>query len=184
MGTAPAATVTAADLEWASKVALSVYRRLAPLWDLDDLRQVAQIAVWRAREHYDPARNDNFQLYALPYVRGAVLMLVRSTWRDAQSTPWVAMTEGELDDDDQQAAHWSAGPGSDMEQQVDAARDASRLHCAIESLPVSQRRLVRLLLRGVAVSDAGRLLGFGKATAYQLRDEAFANIRWQMGGHR
>lgn len=181
-GTGP--DLTTEDLAWARSVARSVYRRLAPLFDFEDLEQVARIAVWRAKSEYDPSRNDNFRLYALPWVRGAVLMLVRSAYREQHHIPLNTQigcsVEFSPEDVHTTGLDHDTPVYPTAEDDLEVERRAAALKWALKRLHGDQRRMARLLLRGCSTLAAGRLLGLTFAQSYELRDAVFVELRRQL----
>lgn len=75
-------------LDWAAGVARQLHHGLPPSFDLDDLTQVAHMAVWHCTKHYDASRGVPFAAYAYRRVKGSVLMSVRRRhYRDATHLP-------------------------------------------------------------------------------------------------
>lgn len=185
-----ATDLLASDLAWADRIARLVYRRHARLFDIEDLQQVARIAVWKARLNYDPGRNDNFQLYAMLWVRGAVLMLVRATYRKdyrllnhfRRESASVLMPELSIEPVDLNLEEIE-GPEQDLDEMITEQGREQALRWAIRKLDQPERDLIRLMLAGFPVAGCARALEISLSAAYALRDSAFRQLRLMLGRH-
>lgn len=137
-------------LTWARRVA----RRLAPRSPvLEDLVQVAQVAVWRCGRRYDPSRGDFFA-FALPYVRGRV-----------------------LDELHRHRAQAGAAAQAAQEPQEVPLHDAPVVR-AWMSLNGPERAAVQLVvIQQLTCADAARLMGVSKATVSRAMARGLAAIR-------
>lgn len=80
--------LTESHLDWAAEIARMLHRNLPPAFDVEDLEQVARMAVWHCTKHFDPTRGIPFPAYAIRRVRGSVLMAVRRrNWKEAHHIP-------------------------------------------------------------------------------------------------
>ena len=153
-----------AHMDWATGIARSVHRRLPPSFELDDLIQVAHIALWRASEKYDADKGVKFTDYAYRSVQGACWMLTRRrNYTDA--------TCDELHDQ----------PVASPEARVIQWEQYRQASEHIRSLPHMQRRVLRLHYEdGVPMSEVAERVGRGVTTVYSLRARGLRSVHMAM----
>lgn len=72
------------NMDWAADVARKAAMALPPSIDVEDLTQVAQIALWQAAQKFDESQGVPFRAFAWQPVRGAIYMSVRRrSYREA-----------------------------------------------------------------------------------------------------
>jgi len=153
---------------WARGIAVSVYRRLPPSFDRDDLIQVALIELWKRARMWREDSGVPFQGYAHVYVRSAVLMSVRRR-------EYTERTHCELKVD-------PAG-GKRPEVQVEAVESVARLHEALGKLGRVERYVVeRHDMEGVSLARLSELMGRSVATLGGIRCRALERLHQELRG--
>lgn len=81
------------EMGQAKAMAINFHRRyLRP--DRDECIATAYLGLVKAAIAFDPARNDNFHIYAITYIRGALFDMVRKELTRAKLAPeFVSLTE-------------------------------------------------------------------------------------------
>lgn len=160
---AAAGGMTPERIAWAHGIAEDVARRLPPSFDLDDLRQEALLAAWRAEARYDPSRGIPFTVYAYRAVHGACLM-------SARRRHWTAATMEEIPAD----AETPLRPDAIVERRLPLLWLESR----IERLEPRQRQVIELhYVQDVPVSEVALEMGISVGTVHMIRLAALAMLR-------
>lgn len=139
---------------------------------LEDLVQVAFIALLSAAERWDAARGVPFAYYGALKVRGAV---GRYGHQDATVRPPQSSRKHSRCDTmprpDLCAAPPEVAPGL-------AADECQRVAAAVDGLPSREQAVVRgLFWEGRDGRELARALGLGKTRLYQLRQAALGRLR-------
>ena len=149
-----------------AEVARSVARRLAGRWrlDPDDAEQIATIAVWRAREQYDPGCGWSWPAVARRAARNALVdevrrILGRHGGSKLDLTGYTPPT----------------GEGSVVET-AHASDEAAQLRAAVSNLPSQHRFVLSGILDGETCEALAGKLGVGLHRVWQLRREAEAEV--------
>ena len=152
---------------WATGIARSVHRRLPPSFELDDLSQAAQLALWKAATKYRPETGVEFRCYAHQSVQGACYMLARRG-------NYVEATHEEL--------HEPAVEGP--EQRVMSWERAQQASAEMRNLPALERRVLRLHYEdGLAMTTVATRVKRGLTTVYTLRAKALRTLHMSLIQH-
>ena len=137
---------------------------------IDDARQAACEALWRATERCDPERAPFFRAYAKQVTIGAV-----KNWleRERERLRWADEPEGVSARPAVQAAELSSSP--DVELEMAEAIDLQRV------LRVRLRRRERAVLsaslRGLSAAEHARRIGVSPSASKEWRASAIARLR-------
>jgi len=149
-------------------IALRLAQRLPQGFLLEDLEQLGAIGLLELiDEQYDPARAASFGVLARCRIKGAMLDAIKGKeYREA--------TRPSIDAD-------NFGPVADTrpspEETAIAAIDGRRVVAAITDLPPRQKAVVRLRVRGMTQTAAGRVLGISQYGAGELERRAIAGVQ-------
>ena len=149
---------------WAAGIARSVHRRLPPSFELDDLVQAAEMAMWQAAQKYQPAKGVEFRCYAHAAVNGACYMLARRR-------NYIEATHEEL--------HEPAVDGP--ERRVMDWQQAKQASAHIEGLPALERQVLRLHYEdSLPMTAVAERVNRGLTTVYTLRAKALRALHMSM----
>lgn len=176
-----------AHLAEADRLARASHRRLRGLAELDDLQQVARLALLRAAGRCQPDAEP------LPYLRACVAGALRQHVRDRVRLVRVPRRLHEagsvpLGHDSLDATQDGAPapleqlsapePGDDDAM---GQGDAEALALLVEQLPAADAAALRLtVLQGLSLRDAGAALGLSRMTVQRAQRRALATLRAQL----
>lgn len=152
-------------LAWADRVAAHVMARLPACFELDDLKQVARIAVWKNLAKYDPdnAKGVPVQGFLMSYVRNACLMSVRRrAWTEATAPRISPKQEA----------------GVDIEASADASLKAKLVRWLIRERLTEQQQFCLLQFEeGVTTDKIAKRLGVPRPAVMASVEAAYARLR-------
>jgi RNA polymerase sigma factor (sigma-70 family) len=164
---------------WATAVARGVWRKLPEGFDIEDLVQEANLAMWKKAKQWDPRKNSSFQGFAMTYVRGAVLMKCRrNAWFNAtlvQSTPTPAMSDGSANPLEERPDTGEAPEVTANRERGERLYVAERLAAAhlLDVLPLNERHVFeRCYLDGVSSDRVAQEMGEEKAKLARILSSA------------
>jgi RNA polymerase sigma factor (sigma-70 family) len=170
--------VTAADLALARRIGLALAADLPAQFDRDDILQAASIGVWKAKQRFNPLRNNDFAGYAYNYIRYEVLMWVRrGNWQNTvHMGRLVLVDDGDRPPTEEYSQPCDAHPLQDDNLNT---HQMARLVCSLlQFLPPSQEFVIRaLFLDGATWSDVIDALHMSRRSVFLLRRAALANLR-------
>lgn len=156
-------------------------RSLQPAIDLEDLEQVARIALWEAANRYDEARGTVFWLFARQRVRGALIdaMRTQGIWNRKKKP---AVLPESLDVD------LNVEDGNTTTQDSDHGEGAKAIEQGAEMALVARRArghltereasiVVSSLVEGKRLKEVGRDLGIGESRVSQIRGCAIRKLQ-------
>jgi len=162
----------AAHLPLARAMACKFLPRMGGMLELDDLVSVALTAVWVAAPDFDKARGVTFGQFARKCIWNALRRHQRDIWKQ-QRRAWLQQV--------------SIHPQSDEERGIELPTtwpDPERAYAAfqiatqvVEAGNERDRELLRQLLLGETLVDAGNDAGISKQRAHEIQERAFRIVR-------
>ena len=125
---------------------------------IDDLTQECLTQWYFKKGEYDPSKKASIKTYAATIIRNKLLDLVKSYSRDKRKISRYA-----IDTAGQDEAMSVEQTASGVSRQPALGPDLSK---ALQKLTSRQRRLCRLLLDGLSVTEAAKRLGINRRTVY------------------
>lgn len=149
---------------WAAGIARSVHRRLPPSFELDDLVQAAEMAMWQAAQKYKPTKGVEFRCYAHAAVNGACYMLARR--RNYIEATHEELHEPAVDGPERRVMNWQR---------------AKRAFAQMEDLPALERQVLRLHYEdSLPMTTVAARVNRGLTTVYTLRAKALRALHMLM----
>lgn len=161
---------------------LYIPRREARRWlhvpiEQEELVADGTLGLVKAALRFDPSRGRPFPVFALMYVRGAILDTVRdrarrNATRDGQFFETVSLDETYPDSPESRYSAIDPRPGPE-----EMAIHLERLRL-IGGLPARERHvLLRTQVDGASAEEVGAEMGVGTATVYKLGKHGKARLR-------
>lgn len=166
----------AAYLPLVRKMAWSYHRLTYGHQDLEDLEQLALIALWYAIDSYKDDRGMQFGSWAMLVIR-QTMNDVRVRARRKKHIPWLLQVSASPPDDDLPELELS-GPLPSAESLVDHRRRYAPLYRAVSELSEKQRLVIeRRFFWDQTLKETGEALGFTRERARQHEAEALQVLR-------
>lgn len=162
-------------------------RPLPPGWDMDDVLSTGAIGLVQAAQHFDPARGYRFSSYAVPAIRNAILMAMRSEvpsgYRtlDRDSWPEVRSLDAPLMDGED-GCLCDVLPDPSSPDPIDAAGSRMDAELAFSSLTDRERLAIVLYSKaGLTQKQIGAALGISQSQSCRVLRGAAESMARHLG---
>lgn len=167
----------AAYLPLVRKMAWRYHRQTGGHQDLEDLEQLALIALWYAIDSYKDDRGMQFGSWATMVLR-QTMMDVRVRVRRKKHIPWMLQVSVSPREEDDLPELELSGPLPTAESLLDHRRRYLPLYRAIGELAEKQRLVIEhRFFWDETLKETGEALGFTRERARQLEAEALQVLR-------
>ena len=147
---------------------------------MDDVRAVAQVALHRAAQAFDPERGE-FEAYAARAIRNALNSLHQKEARHArQHMPEADLAVSASTEGSTAPSQRLPDEFQDVLSQVRSQESRRVLEAVLATLPDRTRQILGLVAAGRSYAEIGETLSISKQAAHKAATSAMTHIREQL----